>query len=155
VCYALLCCYFAVLRALPRILLICLRIQRSRKETWAACACTCAGFDFAVQLSPHAHALVSLGHRHRLRCYVVDLIEVHDGGGYDTRPSYMSLFLRIKHTQKPFIPTPTQSPNSKLIDSPLCVRRILSAMVALISNVTNLVQPFWCSRCGTVFVTYV
>ena len=33
----------------------------------------------------------------------------------------------------------TQSPNRRLIDSPLCVR-LLSAMVALISMVTNFAQ---------------
>ena len=30
---------------------------------------------------------------------------------------------------------------------------MLSEMVALISIVTNFVQEFWCSCCGTVFVT--
>lgn len=60
-----------------------------------------------------------------------------------------------KSVQNPFIPAAAfaQSPNSKLIDSPLCVRRMLSAIVGLMSSVTSFAQRSWCSCCGIVFVT--
>jgi hypothetical protein len=46
-----------------------------------------------------------------------------------------------------------QSPNKRLILSPLCVLRMLSAMVGLMSNVTSFAQPLACWVCGIVFVT--
>lgn len=46
-----------------------------------------------------------------------------------------------------------QSANRRLILSPLCVRRMLSAMVGLMSIVTNLEQTLVRSPCGIELVT--
>ena len=54
----------------------------------------------------------------------------------------------------PFTPTPSaQSPKSSDMLSPLCVRRMLSAMVGLTSMVTSFEHAASCSFWGTVLVT--
>ena len=46
------------------------------------------------------------------------------------------------------------SPKRKLMLSPLCVRRILSAIIGLTSMVTSFLHKLWCLFCGILFVTW-
>ncbi len=59
----------------------------------------------------------------------------------------------IRSIYRQYMTPSVQSPKSKLILSPLCVRRMLSEMVGLTSIVTNFEQLSRCDVCGIVFVT--
>ena len=52
------------------------------------------------------------------------------------------------------LPGSPHSPNSRLMLSPLCILRMLSAIVGLMSMATSFGQSALCCSCGTVLVTW-
>ena len=74
------------------------------------------------------------------------MLDLRLGRGRRERP-----YAFVYNTSTPDVSA--HSPNSRLMLSPLCVRRMLSAIVGLTSIVTSFLHSASCCVCGMVFVT--